>query len=329
MAQQGFPPPRSAPAHGRAQPGSGFTSRPDPRYGEPLDPRYGEQLDPRYGEPPDPRYGEPPEPANRDAPDPGYADTPDPGYGDAPDLSYDDDVAARPRRRIGRGAWRDRRSRLFWSAIGLAVVGAAVVIAALVRGGSQPDGGAIPGALVTTFMPGEVQQVPSACGAVSAAVLDRYMPGRSKPAAAQPLQGKAASQCSWTVDDPHRYRFMEVVLQAYGPSGLASGNGSATQAARDAFVAARLAKQFPARQSKQPKANVSEVSRLGQEAFLADQHYHRGPRLDMETLLVRDRNVLVTVIFEARTGGSYGPDPVGVLRTGAQAAARAALSRLH
>ncbi len=313
MTHQGFPPPRSAPTHGRDQPRSGLADPPEPHYGDPPEPGHGELADPGYGELADPGYGDPPEP--------GYGDRLDPGYGDA---------AASPRRRIGGGRDRHhRRSAWFWPAIGLAVVGAVVVVVALVQGGSKTGTGAVPGALVTTFMPGEVQQVPAACGAVTGAVLDRYMPGRSKPAAARPLQGKVASQCSWTVDDPQRYRFMEVVIQAYTPSGLASGNGSATQAARDAFVGARVAKQFPPRQSKQPKAKVSDVSRLGQEAFIAGQHYNRGALLDMETLLVRDRNVLITVIFEARMGGRYGPDPVGMLRSGAQAAARAALSGIR
>jgi len=207
-------------------------------------------------------------------------------------------------------------------------VGAAVVVVAVIEGGSS-DAGSAPGALVTTFLPNEVQQVPAACRAVSSMVLDQYMPGRSKPAAAQPLNGKTGSQCSWTVDDPQQYRFLEVVLEAYGPSGLASGNGSATRAAQDAFASARAAKQFPPPNSKQPRATVSAVAGLGQEAVSAGQHYKRRVVLDMETLIVRYRNVIVTVVFEARVGGRYGADPVGVLRSGAKAAARAALSRIH
>jgi hypothetical protein len=245
----------------------------------------------------------------------------------------DDDYAAAPprmpqRTRVGP-ARRGGRSRWFWPAIGLAVVGAVVVVVAVVHGGGSSSAGQQPGVLITTFMPGEIQRVPAACTAVPNAVLDRYLPGRSKPAAAQPLVGKAASQCSWTVDRPGMYRFMELAVEAYNPNGLASGDGSATRAAGDAFVAARLAKQFPLRKSQDPKAIVTVVPGLGQEAFSADQHFRRGALLDMVTLVARYRNVLVTVIFEARTGGGFGADPVSTLNAGAQAAARAALTGLR
>lgn len=224
---------------------------------------------------------------------------------------------ARPR---GGSAW-------FWSGIGLAAAGAAVVAFALLHGGAKPVASTQPGTLVTTFLPGELKRVPASCAAVTAAILDQYLPGRSKPVAAQPLEGTAASQCSWSVDKPQRYRFMEVAVEAYGPSGLASGNGSATQAARDAFVQARVAKLFPPPKSHEPKATVTAVKGLGQEAFSAAQRYQRGGTLDMVTLVARYRNVVVTVVFEARTSRS-GPDPFGVLRTGATAAAQAVLARL-
>jgi len=207
-------------------------------------------------------------------------------------------------------------------------VGALVVVVAVVRGGGGNSAAQQPGALVTTFLPGEVQGVPAACTVVPAAVLDQYVPGRSKPAAAQPLEGKATSQCSWTVDRPGTYRFMALSVEAYEPSGLASGNGSATRAAQDAFAAAKTAKQFPPKKSQDPKATVTAVPGLGQEAFSADQHFARGALLDMVTLVARYRNVLVTVIFEARTGGKFGPDPVGTLAAGTRAAAQSALAKL-
>ncbi len=203
-----------------------------------------------------------------------------------------------------------------------------VAVALVVQGSGQGESGPAPGTMVTTFLPGEIQQVPAACAAVDSAVLGQYVPGRSKAVAAQPLEGQAASQCSWSVDQPQRYRFMQVAVEAYTPSGLASGNGSATQAAQDAFVQARLAKQFPPRKSKQPKASITVVRGFGQEAFTADQHYERGGVLDMLTMVVRSRNVLVTVIFEVRTGGNFGPDSAGLLQQGAQAAARSVLSKL-
>jgi hypothetical protein len=246
---------------------------------------------------------------------------------DLPDEEYPDPPRRRPLRASGDGR-RGGRSPWFWPAIGLAVVGALVVVVALVRGAGQRGAVQQPGALVTTFMPGEIQGVPAACTVVPAAVLGQYMPGRSKPAAAQPLEGKATSQCSWIVDRPGMYRFMALSVEAYAPNGLASGNGSATQAAQDAFAEAKVAKQFPPKKSQDPKAIVTTVPGLGQEAFSADQHFMRGVLLDMVTLVARYRNVLVTVIFEARTGGKFGPDPVGTLAVGVRAAARDALAKL-
>jgi hypothetical protein len=249
-------------------------------------------------------------------------------YGhDQPDPEYSD-VPPPPRRRVPAGHARNSRSGWFWSAIGLAVAGAVVAAVALVQGSGKGETGPSPGVMVTSFLPGEFQRVPAACTAVSGAVLGQFLPGRSKPAAAEPLEGRAASQCSWSVDRQRQYLFLEVALVAYAPSGLASGNGSATEAARDAFVQARLGKQFPPRGSGAPKARLTGVAGLGQQAFLADQHYKRGGILDMRTMVVRYRNVLITVIFEARAGGRFGSDPSGTLQSGAEAVARSALAKL-
>lgn len=247
---------------------------------------------------------------------------------DQPDFEHAD-VPPPPRRRSSAGHARGGRSGWFWSAVGLAVAGAVVATVALLQGSGQGGTGPAPGTMVTAFLPGEVQRVPAACTSVSGAVLAQYMAGRSKPAAAQPLEGSAASQCSWSVDQPQQYRFMEVSLVAYTPSGLASGNGSATQAAQDAFVQARLGKQFPPPRSGSPKASVTAVSGLGQEAFSADQRYRRGGTLDMVTVVVRYRNVVITVVYEARAGGRFGADPAGTLEQGAEATARSALAKLN
>ena len=247
---------------------------------------------------------------------------------DEPDHEYAEGTPPPPRRVTAGRPRRGRRSRWFWPAAGLAAAGAAVAAVAVVHGGSRSQAGSAPGALVTTFMPGEIKQVPAACTAISGAVLDQYLPGRSKAAAAQPLEGQAASQCSWTLDQPQTYRFMELAVEAYAPSGLASGDGSATEAAQDAFAGAKEAKQFPSAKSQDPKAVVTAVAGLGQGAFTARQQYMRGITLDMITLVARYRNVLVTVIFEARTGGNFGADPVGLLTAGTQAAARDAVAKL-
>ena len=61
--------------------------------------------------------------------------------------------------------------------------------------------------------------------------------------AGQAHQGRAAralrqlgNQCDWTLDHKPVYRLLQVTAQAYAPSGLASGNGSATSAAKDAYA---------------------------------------------------------------------------------------------
>ena len=233
----------------------------------------------------------------------------------------------RPRRAVPRGPRPRHHVAWSWAAVAVAVGGALVAVVA-VAGGGQSKAGAGSGGLVTRFMPGEIQQVPPACGAVPGTVLDDYLPGRSRPAAAQPLEGKAATQCSWSVDRPGTYRFMEVTEEAYGPSGLATGNGSATQAAQDAFAAAKAAKQFPPRGSQDPRATVATVSGLGTEAFSARQQFRRGAVLDMVTLVARYRNVVVTVVFEARAGAGLGADPVSLLVAGAHAGARSAVAKL-
>ncbi len=177
-------------------------------------------------------------------------------------------------------------------------------------------------------MPGEIKQVPAACTAITGAVLDQYLPGSSKAAAAQPLEGKAASQCSWTLDQPQTYRFMELEVEAYGPSGLASGDGSATQAAQDAFAGVKEAKQFPSSEVPGPEGGRDRCSRAGPGRIRGTSAVHARRTLDMITLVARYRNVLVTVIFEARTGGNFGADPVSLLTAGAQAAARDAVAKL-
>jgi len=80
------------------------------------------------------------------------------------------------------------------------------------------------GSFVTNFLPGELQQVPDPCTTLPAAMLNQFLPGTPKEAA-PPLNSGANTQCTWTLDNPPTYRVLEVQLQAYSPSGLASGDG--------------------------------------------------------------------------------------------------------
>jgi hypothetical protein len=215
----------------------------------------------------------------------------------------------------------------FWSAITVAVIGAVVAVVA-VLGHRSAGPSATPGPLVTSFQAGEYQSVPQACKAVGPDVLNQYLAGRKAPAAVQPLGGQASSQCSWTVDKPHTYRFLEVEVAAYSPSGLASGNGSATQAAKDAFATASQQKADPARSSGQPKAVVTPLSGLGQQAFAAQQRYSRGGTTNVVTVVAMKKNAVVTVVFEGRSGGRYGQSAASDLTNGAEAAARGVIAKL-
>jgi len=211
-----------------------------------------------------------------------------------------------------------------------ALVGVIVVI--LVGKGGPGNVAPIPNALVTTFLPGEFQTVPNACGAVPATILDTYLPGKVTKAVPPSLEGSADSQCDWTADSRPMYRVLEADVHAYAPSGLASGTGSATFAALDAYSQAQRAMINPARNSGQPKAQVATVPGLGNQGFSATQVFSSGGDVnDVVTVVVRDRNVLVTVRLQGldRSGsGGYGPVSVTELRLGALAAARDALGRL-
>src|SRR5262249_58021502 len=140
---------------------------------------------------------------------------------------------------------------------------------------------------VTTFMPGSAQQPPNGCSGVSGASPAQSLPGQLK-AAVPPLNTGANSQCTWTLDKAPMYRVLEVNMQAYSPSGLASGDGSATFAAIDAYAEAETAKQNPGPRSGQPKATVTDVSGMpgGRDsvAFQATQVFqNNGAVTDMVT----------------------------------------------
>ena len=79
-----------------------------------------------------------------------------------------------------------------------------------------------------------------------------------------------------------------------------------------------------------PKAVITPIAGLGSKAFSALQRIKAGGiTTDQLTVVVRDRNVLVTVVFEGDSGrGGYHSVPVSQLSAGAVAAARDVLSQL-
>jgi hypothetical protein len=214
--------------------------------------------------------------------------------------------------------------------VGVAGVATAVVL--LAAGGPGPAP-VIPGGLITTFQPGELQQVPNACRSVPAATVQQYLPGQVKATSPLPVDGAAESACDWTIDHAPVYRLIQLSMLAYAPSGLATGNGSATYAAIDAYDSALADMQNPPRHSAEPRATVTLLSGLGTEAFSAQQVFRGGGAVtDVATVVVRYHNVVVTVTtngLEQSNRGNYGPVSMSQLSSASLAFAQAAEAALH
>jgi hypothetical protein len=209
---------------------------------------------------------------------------------------------------------------------------AVAVVVLVLQGGSGPAA-VVPGSLITTFLPGEIQKVPGACASVPAATLGAYLPGKRSVAAPPALDGTLDSQCNWTLDHRPTYRLLELNIQAYTPNGLASGDGSATFAAIDAYDQAMQQKENPAASTGAPRAQVATVAGLGAAAFTAAQVYQVGGAItDVATTVVRYHNVLITVVLnglDRSNRGNYGPVSVSDLSAGSLAVARAAFAGVH
>jgi hypothetical protein len=239
------------------------------------------------------------------------------------------------RRRSARGraaasARRGRRAAYIWGGAFVAVllIVAGVGYEFLHRPHPQPT----PDSLVTTFQPGEFKTVPNACSAVTAATLNQYLPGSRRVVTPKSLYGSAQTLCDWTLDAKPLYRVLEVTVRAYAPSGLASGTGSATFAAKDAYQQASQAKAHPPRATHLPKATVFKLPGLGSSAFVALQVPSAGgDKTNLLTVVVRDRNVLITVVSQgpARARGGYQPVSSSALQAAAETAARDVLARMR
>ncbi len=228
-----------------------------------------------------------------------------------------------------RRADRRRRRRLLIAAGAGAAVVIAVAVYFLIGGKSTPANPDL-GSLITTFLPGEIRQVPDACTSVPGATLSEFLPGQPKTAA-PPLNTGADSQCTWTLDKAPLYRVLEVNIQAYSPNALVSyGDGSATFAAINAYAQDETAKQSPAPRSGQPPSAVTDLSGMpgGSDtvAFEAAQVFKvNGAITDMATVVVRYRNVIVTVVLNGldhANVGKYGPVSQAALNSAAQTIAR-------
>ncbi|HEV2372492.1 MAG TPA: hypothetical protein VGS19_09990 [Streptosporangiaceae bacterium] len=238
----------------------------------------------------------------------------------------------------GPGASRGARSRLAAARarrarLKLYIWGAAVAVAVIITAvtvlevNSSPNTRPIADGVVTTFQRGEFQSVPSACRSVAAATLAQYLPGKPAIVVPQSLYGRAQSMCDWTVDQPTVYRHLGVTVQAYAPSELASGDGSATEAAADAYAQAEKDKASPPRATHLPKAAMSQLAGVGNSAFTAAQVVKTGgDTTDIMTVVVREHNVLITAQLEGVggrvRGRHYSQVSMAELTAGAEAVAR-------
>jgi len=211
----------------------------------------------------------------------------------------------------------------------VAVLGVLAILGKLPFQGSQaPSPG---GGLVTTFQPGEFRAAPDACTTVSQSLLRQYLPGHLAKVSGQTLGGAAQSECTWTLDARPDFRVLTVTSQAYPPSLLASGDGSATFSAIDAYAQQMQALRNPPKSSKAPRAQLGGAAGLGRAAFTAFQVFNvGGDTTDEVTVVVRDRNVLITVTMQGQEhGGGFRPVPAATLRAAALAAAHEVLAALH
>jgi hypothetical protein len=234
-------------------------------------------------------------------------------------------------------ATRARRAKRRLIMLGaLAAVAALIVVLVLVLPGSKPASNGLNG-FVTTYQRGELRSVPTVCETVSPGTLAQYLPGKLNRVNLPGLSGNASSQCDWTLDHKPMYRLLEVTATAYAPSGLASGNGSATAAATDAYGQALQSFQHPAKPAHQPMAQINAIHGIGQTAFSAFQVITVGSGTPAQattyrvTVVTRYRNVVVAVEFsglEHTRQGGYGPVSASVLQQGAVAAARDVLHKI-
>jgi hypothetical protein len=291
-------------------------------------------MAPEYPAGPEPLGGE------RQGPDPRQDDDPASSWAerDEPETDGDPDTPpARPRgsRRPGGRALRAaaRRRRRWFIMAGTLVVVAGAVLSVVLLANRPGPATVTPGTLITTFQPGELQQVPSACNAVPGGTVQQYLPGKAKVTSPLPVDGSAESACNWSVDQPPVYRLMELNLLAYAPNGLASGDGSATFAAIDAYQLALQDIQAPPKHSPAPQATVRTLSGFGNQAFSAVQVFRVGGAVtDVATVMVRYHNVVVTVTLNGlahSNHGSYGPVSQSQLTSAALAFAQAAEASLH
>jgi hypothetical protein len=252
----------------------------------------------------------------------------DTGYGDPGADEAGAPVQPQPRRRGRAAATRLRKSRRRVHRI----AGAAIIVVVLAAGGvllfGLPKSTPLP--YVTSLQKGEYKSVPDACKAVSAGVLNQYLPGPGRTQV-QEQSGGADSECSFTIDHKPAFLVLDVTAQEFQPFAAATGDGSATANARDSFGQDRQALARPPKRSPLEPAVITTAARLGQQAFTAFQPEHVAKiTTNVVTVVVRERNVLITVSLSGQESGhGFGPVPESTLQAGARAAAENLLAKVR
>jgi hypothetical protein len=233
--------------------------------------------------------------------------------------------------RRGRAAatrLRKSRRRVYqWCGIAIAACVIAAVITAVVTHHTPK-----PALYVTSLQPGEFKSAPNACTSVSTTALNQYLPGPGRSSTSE-LSGSTESQCSFTVDRKPTFLVLEVTAQAYQPFAAAtaagSAPGSASANAQDNYALTEQDLKMSSSHSPLSAAQVAVLSGLGQQAFVAIQREHvSGIDSEKVTVVVRDRNVLITVWESGQESGhGFGPVAVSTLQAGAEAAARDVLAK--
>ncbi len=167
------------------------------------------------------------------------------------------------------------------------------------------------------------RDVPNACRVIAPSALSTYLNGRPSKSV-QTFAAATKSECTSQVDAKPTFRVLDITMQAYTPSLIAPGNGSATSYARYTFAQTRQQLKTPPKGTGEPPATITPLSGLGSQALSAVQFYRQGSKTDRVTVLVRVHNVLITVIFWANVGRGFGPVSIPQLQTYALAAARTA-----
>lgn len=231
------------------------------------------------------------------------------------------------RRRGRAAATRRRKSRRRVYRLGGIAIVACVVVAGIVAIVTHHSPKPLP--YVTSLQRGEFTSVPNACTSVGTSVLNQFLPGSGRTTTST-LASSTNSQCSFTVDSKPNFLVLQVQAESYQPFAAAAADGSATGNAQDNFAVAQLALAHPPKKSPLPPAQITKVTGVGQQAFVAFQSEHvTGIATDIVTVVVRERNVVITASLSGQESGhGFGPVPVSTLEAGAKAAAQAVLAKV-